>query len=131
MHALITQDVCFDILFDDECSEVFGLEKLLGHLLHLLGCDVIYALEELMNVFFPTVVEETFAEVDGKLLAIVGCNAQLAFQLALGGLQLSGRKWALHQSVELAAHQSQAMLDVVMVATEVYAPRSCVGVECG
>ena len=61
MHALTTQDVCFDILFDDECSEVFGLEKLLGHLLHLLGCDVIYALEELMNVFFPTVVEETFA----------------------------------------------------------------------
>ena len=91
-------------LFDDERYEVFGTEKLLSHLLHLLGGNGVNAVEELLNVLLPAVVEEALAKIDGKLLAVVGGNTQLSFQLAFGGLQLSGWQRALHQSVEFATN---------------------------
>ena len=118
-------------LFDDERCEVFGAEELLSHLLHLLGGYGVDAVEELLDVLLPAVVEEAFAEIDGKLLAVVGGNTQLSFQLAFGGLQLSGRQRALHQSVEFAANQPLTMLDVVVVATEIDAPSTRVGIEGG
>ena len=91
-------------LFDDERCEVFGTEEFMCHLLHLLGGNGVDAVEELLDVLLPAVVEEALAEVDGKLLAVVGGNTQLSFQLAFGGLQLSCRQRALHQSVEFAAN---------------------------
>ena len=60
----------------------------MGDLLYLLGREGIDALEEVVEVFFPTVVEEALAEVEGKALAIVARHAKLTFYLTFGGIEL-------------------------------------------
>ena len=60
----------------------------LGDLLYLLGRECVDALEEVVDVLFPAIVQEALAEVEGKALAVVAGHSQLTFYLTLGGIEL-------------------------------------------
>ena len=73
-------------------------------------------------------MEETLTEIEGEVLTVVAGNANLTLNLLFGSFQLGVGEWFLHHPVQFFAHQSQAALDVVFIATEVDAPGSRISV---
>lgn len=86
------------------------------------------ALEEVVDVFFPTVVEETLAEVEGKALTVVARHAKLTLYLTLCGIELRGAQGLLHNALKLFHHKTAAAVDVVGVATEIDTPHTGVAI---
>ena len=60
----------------------------LGDLLYLFRGKGIDALEEVVDIFFPTVVKETLSEVEGKALAVVARHAKLTLYLTFSCIEL-------------------------------------------
>ena len=55
------------------CGEQFA-----GYLLEFVGGDGVNLLEQALKVFLLAVVQETLAEVEGEVLAVVAGNGYLA-----------------------------------------------------
>ena len=67
-------------------------EQVVRHFLVLICSHLVDAVLEMGDVLLPAVMQETLAEVEGKLFAIVAGNGNLPFQLTFGIAELGGAK---------------------------------------
>ena len=118
----------FYLLFVNQCSEMIFCKDVAGHLLQVLGGEAVDVAHDVAEVALLSAVQVVLGEVEGKLLATVAGNGQLALQLLLGLAQLGGGEWMLYEFGEFASHQSAATLHVVWVATEIHAPAARVAI---
>ena len=64
-------------LFENQGDESVFVEKFPCHVLNLLAGDGFHLFVEAINVFLPTIVEETLTESEGEVLTVVAGNANL------------------------------------------------------
>ena len=73
-------------------------------------------------------MKETFTEVDGKVLAVVACQSYLSLDLLLCLPQRLFFQRLLDEGVQFVAYQGEAAVHVGMVASEIDAPQTRLGV---
>lgn len=100
-----------------------------GHeFVDLGGGDGIDFLEEGVVAAQCATMEVLLRHVDGEVLAVLGGESELAFQLALLCIEGGSGERCLAESLQFAVHQTDAALAVGLVTTEVDAPKDAVGV---
>ena len=65
-------------LLEDECGQFFWGEQFVCNFLNVFGSDLVDALVEVGDVFFPSVMQETLAKIEGKLFVIITGDGNLA-----------------------------------------------------
>ena len=119
----------FQELLENQGGEPVFIKQFLGHGLNLGGSNLIHLLVEAVNVLFPAIVQEAFAEVEGEVLAVVASYAYLTLNLFLGSLELRIAQWLLHELIQLLANQAEAALHIVLIAAEIDAPDARVAIS--
>ena len=71
-------------------------------------------------------MQKTASEIECELLTIIAGNGNLSFQLPFCRGELGCAKRFLHDTIQLFSHQTAAFLDIMMVATEVDTPQTCI-----
>ena len=87
-----------------------------------------YAGKEFFGRLQTVVVEEGLGHVECTILEIVARHTYLPDNLFLGGREFGIGQALGAEFLQFAMHQLLAIVGIVVVATEVDAPRTCVGV---
>ena len=74
-------------LLVDERRHPFRCKNLCRHFVDILCGNFINVLVQCVDIFFPSIMQETFAKVEGKVLPIVAGHAYLPLELFLGCME--------------------------------------------
>lgn len=115
----------------DEGGNEVGQQGVEGNLVKSVGGELPYFTTLLVQCPNVCGVEELLGGGEGAVLGVLGGNGQLAAELSLGGGEGAGREGNLSEAVQLAVHQTQTAVHVLMVTTKVDGPEACISVGGG
>ena len=105
-----------------------GVHDFAGDVVEVCGGEGVDLCESLLEGYDVAGVEVVFCHAECGVLEVVGSNAELPLELAFGGGESAGGEGGVDESVELAVDESEAAADIRVVAAEVDAPDSGVGI---
>ena len=112
----------------DEGGELCGVHDFAGNVVELRGGKGVDLCESLFEGYDVTGVEVVFCHAECGVLEVVCSYSELPLELAFGSSDGAGREGRIDESVERAVDESEAAADIRVVAAEVDAPDSGVGI---
>ena len=113
----------------DERGEAVGVEDIASDGVKDVRFEGVELRKTIVEGVGAVGMEEELGHAERRVLAVVGGDGHLSLYLSACSVEGALAQWLVGEAVQLTAYESQATLHVGVVATEIDAPHTRVGVS--